>query len=193
MKKLILFFCFVSQSLSAQVSTFQSEFDQINENLMVGLGSYALSNFAMSGAGYVLSDDETTQRFHEMNVMWNSVNFGLALPGYLKAKKGSKELTLEEMIQKQKKTETIFLVNDILDVGYIALGFWMRNESKNRPDRSEMFKGYGNSLILQGSFLLVFDAYAYFLHRNHGKGLTEMDRVSLNLRVNGIGLLFDLD
>ncbi len=160
---------------------------------MLGLGSYAVTNFVVGGIGYATSQDEATKHFHEMNVMWNTVNLGLAVPGYLKAKRGGKTLTLEEMIKEQKKTETIFLVNDMLDLGYIATGIWMRNEATNQGDRAEMFKGYGNSLILQGSFLLAFDAYAYYLHRNHGKQLPMMDRVSVHTSGAGVALVFALD
>ena len=97
------------------------------------------------------------------------------------------------MIKEQKKTETIFLVNDVLDLGYIATGIWMRNESVNQGDRADMFKGYGNSLILQGSFLLAFDAYAYYLHRNHAKQLPMLDKVSVRPSGAGVALVVALD
>ena len=188
MRILVLVFCFLSLSVSGQVSTYHSEYNRINENLMLGLGSYAVTNFVVGGIGYATSQDDATKHFHEMNIMWNTVNLGLAVPGYLKAKRGGKELTLEEMLKEQKKTETIFLVNDVLDLGYIATGIWMRNEAVNQGDRADMFKGYGNSLILQGSFLLAFDAYAYYLHRNHAKQLPMMDRVSV--QTSGAGVVF---
>ena len=186
-----LFLC--SQSVFGQVQRYQSEFNSINENLMLGLGSYAVTNFVMGGIGYATSHDEATKHFHEMNVMWNTVNLGLAVPGYLKAKRGGKSLTLEEMIKEQKKTETIFLVNDVLDLGYIATGVWMKNQAVNQGDRADMFEGYGNSLILQGSFLLAFDAYAYYLHRNHAKKLPMLEKVSVHPTGAGIALVIALD
>ena len=186
-----LFLC--TQSVFGQVQRYQSEFNNINENLMLGLGSYAVTNFVVGGIGYATSQDEATKHFHEMNVMWNTVNLGLAVPGYLKAKRGGKALTFEEMIKEQKKTEIIFLVNDVLDLGYIATGIWMRNEAVNQGDRADMFKGYGNSLILQGSFLLAFDAYAYYLHRNHGKQLPMLDKVSVHTSGAGVALVVALD
>ena len=194
MKKILLFAgLLLSQSIFGQVTNFQKEFNSINEHLMLGLGSYAVANFAISGAGYFTSEDESSKRFHEMNVMWNTVNLGLAVPGYLKAKRGGKALTLEEMMKEQKKTEIIFLVNDVLDLGYIATGIWMRNEAANQTDRADMFKGYGNSLILQGSFLLAFDAYAYYLHRNHAKQLSMLNKVSVHTSGAGVALVIALD
>ena len=157
------------KSIFGQVTDFQKEFNSINENLMLSLGSYAVANFAISGAAYFSSEDEYAKRFHEMNVMWNTVNIGLALPGYIKARRGGAPMTRDEMLKAQKKTESIFLFNDVLDVGYIAAGIWMREVAPNQSDQEDLFKGYGNSLILQGSFLLAFDALAYYIHHTHGK------------------------
>ena len=96
-------------------------------------------------------------------------------------------------MKEQKKTETIFLVNGILDLGYIATGIWMRNEATNQSDRADMYRGYGNSLILQGSFLLAFDAYAYYLHRNHAKELPILEKVSVHTSGTGLGVVIMLD
>ena len=193
MRTTIIFLLLSATTAFGQVYQYQSDFNKINENLMLGLGSYALTNFVVGGIGYATSEDQAIKHFHEMNVMWNTVNLGLAVPGYLKAKRGGKALTLEEMIKEQKKTETIFLVNDVLDLGYIATGIWMRHEAANQGDRADMFKGYGNSLILQGSFLLAFDAYAYYLHRNHGKQLPMLDKVSVHTSGAGVALVVALD
>ena len=184
MRALLTILLITSKFTFAQVADYQRDFNKINENLMLGLGSYAVTNFVVGGIGYTTSQDQATKHFHEMNVMWNTVNLGLAVPGYLKAKRGGKALTLEEMTKEQKKTETIFLVNDVLDLGYIATGIWMRNEAANQGDRADMFKGYGNSLILQGSFLLAFDAYACYLHKNHAKTSLLLSNVTLQHSFN---------
>ena len=194
MKKTLLFAgLLLSQSIFGQVTHFQKEFNSINEHLMLGLGSYALANFAISGVAYFTSEDESSKRFHEMNVMWNTVNMGLALPGYIKARRGGQPMTRAEMLKAQKKTESIFLINDVLDLGYIATGIWMREVAPNQLDQEDLFKGYGNSLILQGSFLLAFDAVAYYIHQNHGKKLLGFEKVSSSTTQLGIGLRVALD
>jgi len=181
------------QNVFGQDANFQKEFNSINENLMLSLGSYAVVNFAISGAAYFSSEDEYSKRFHEMNVMWNTVNIGLAIPGYIKARRGGGPVTMAELVKAQKKTETIFLVNDVLDIGYIAAGIWMREVAPNQLDQEDLFNGYGNSLILQGSFLLVFDAVAYYIHHSHGKELPALEKVSLSTSGEGVGLRIALD
>ena len=194
MKKILLFAgLLLSQSIFCQVTNFQKEFNSINENLMLSLGSYAVVNFAISGAAYFSSEDEYSKRFHEMNVMWNTVNIGLAIPGYIKARRGGGPVTMAELVKAQKKTETIFLVNDVLDIGYIAAGIWMREVAPYQLDQEDLFNGYGNGLILQGSFLLVFDAVAYYIHHSHGKELPALEKVSLSTSGEGVGLRIALD
>ena len=193
MKHIIFALLVCSQSVFGQVNQYQKDFNQINENLMLGLGSYAVTNFVLSGYGYTRSSEEATKRFHEMNVLWNTVNFSLAVPGYLKAKNGGRALSLEEMVKQQKKTEAVFLINDALDLGYIATGIWMQQRAERQIGREELFKGYGTSLILQGSFLFAFDTYAYLLHHGHAKKSAVLQRISYRTTPYGIGFSVALD
>ena len=193
MRTTIILLLLSASTAFGQVSQYQSDFNKINENLMLGLGSYAVTNFVGGGIGYATSQDEATKHFHEMNVMWNTVNIGLAVPGYLKAVRGGDEMTFEEMVKSQRKTETIFLINGVLDVGYITAGLWMRQNSVNYPDQESLYMGYGNSLILQGAFLFVFDAYAYRLHHSHSKELPILKSVSVRATPTGINLAINLD
>jgi hypothetical protein len=183
----------LSQNLLCQATNFHEEFNSINEKLMLSLGSYAVANLAISGVGYMTSEDEYSKRFHEMNVMWNTVNFGLALPGYIKARRGGLTMSRDEMVKTQKKTESIFLINSILDVGYIAVGVWMHGAASNQLDQENLYEGYGNSLILQGSFLLAFDALAYYIHNCHGKELPAFEKITLSASSHSVGLRLTLD
>jgi hypothetical protein len=192
--KILLLTCLLYfQPVFGQVAEFQTEFNRINKKLMVGLGSYAMSNFVFSGIGYSTAKTEQTERFHEMNVIWNTVNMSLAVSGYLNAARGGKAMNREEMIKMQKKTETIFIVNSCLDIGYMSAGLWMRSLAPNRRNQEELFRGYGNSLILQGSFLLVFDSFAYLVHHQHSRKLPLLDKITLNTSGHGIGIRLQLD
>ena len=154
MKSVLLIYVLLSQPALAQVADYQRDYNKINEHLMLTLGSYAVGNFAVSGAGYFSAEDEYTKHFHEMNVMWNTVNFGLALPGYLKAKKNAGDWDAAEMERQQRKTQSIFLINSAVDIGYIATGMYLRGEAENRPDESDLFRDTGTVWCFRGRFYL---------------------------------------
>lgn len=191
----VLSFLICSNLAFAQVADFKRDYNKINEHLMLTLGSYALGNFAVSGVGYFAAQDEYTKHFHEMNVMWNTVNFGLALPGYFKAKKNAGDWDAAEMERQQRKTQSIFLINSAVDIGYITTGIYLRAEAENRPDESDMFKGYGDSMVLQGSFLFAFDLVAYAIHKRHynREANTFLNKLSVRSFGQGVGLTVQLD
>ena len=195
MRRTLIICLLVSNTLLAQVADYQRDYNKINEHLMLTLGSYAVGNFAISGAGYFAAEDEYTKHFHEMNVMWNTVNFGLALPGYFKAKKNAGDWDAAEMERQQRKTQSIFLINSAVDIGYIATGMYLRGEAENRLDESDMYRGYGDSMVLQGSFLFAFDLVAYAIHKRHynREANTFLNKVSVHSAGQGIGLTVQLD
>jgi hypothetical protein len=114
---------------------------------------------------------------------------GLGIAGILSERKSRKILDLSESLKAQKKVERIFLFNSGLDLLYIGGGVAML-QTKNAKNPERM-RGYGNALILQGSFLLVFDAVEYFLHRSNGFGLkSKKSNLSLNFNGNSLGLSY---
>ncbi len=66
----------------------------------------------------------------------------------------------------QLKSQRLFLINGGIDVAYVATGFFLKYLAPKYPKNEERLQGYGNSVILQGSFLFVFDLVMYGLHRN---------------------------
>lgn len=62
--------------------------------------------------------------------------------------------------------QNFLLLNAGLDVAYIATGFYLKERAKNSSS-PERLRGYGNSLLLQGGFLLAFDIAFYFIHQNN--------------------------
>lgn len=93
MKKLLAFLLLglvlATQPLFAQSGSLvqynQSRY-QIDQQLMLGLGSWASSNFVLSGIGRNQAQTPEERYYHQMNVFWNVVNIGLAVPGYLNGK-----------------------------------------------------------------------------------------------------------
>ena len=64
--------------------------------------------------------------------------------------------------QDKKKLTTSLAVNMGLDVVYIVSGILLNRAEHNSSSNSELKIGYGNSLILQGGFLLIFDGVFLF-------------------------------
>jgi hypothetical protein len=194
MKQLILLISlFLAFGSTAQsLEQFNKERNQTDKRLMIGLGSWATTNFIASGIGWATVPTAEAHYFHQMNVMWNTVNIGLAIPGYLKAKKANTSLSFSETIRTQHQTEKIFLINTGLDIGYMAGGLLLRSEAKTNSDKQDQFNGYGSSLLLQGGFLFVFDIVAYAIHNRHSKKSLEPMMNKIELSSTGLGLKWNL-
>ena len=139
-----------------------------------------------------MSDNQSNKAFHQMNVFWNTVNLGLAIPGYIKAKKGKTKLSILETIEEQRKTESIFLINAGMDLAYISSGILLRNRQEQNMDKKNQFIGFGNSIILQGGFLLVFDRIAFAMHRKQAKQNLNPLLKKIEPSAQGIGFILHL-
>jgi hypothetical protein len=194
MKQLILLISlFLAFGSTAQsLEQYNKERIQTDKRLMIGLGSWATTNFIASGIGWATVPTGEAHYFHQMNVMWNTVNIGLAIPGYLKAKKANTSLSFSETIRTQHQTEKIFLINTGLDIGYMAGGLLLRSEAKTNSDKQNQFNGYGNSLLLQGGFLFVFDIVAYAIHNRHSKKSLDKLLNSVEMSSTGLGLQWNI-
>jgi hypothetical protein len=194
MKRIFLVSCILFSLLSTAqpLEQFNKERIQLDKRLMLGLGSWATTNFIVSGVGWATVPSGEAHYFHQMNVMWNTVNIGLAVPGYLKAKKANSSLSFAETIRTQHQTEKIFLINSGLDIGYMAGGLLLRSEAKNNISKQDQFNGYGNSMLMQGGFLFVFDLTAYVIHNRHSKKSLDNLMNSVELSSNGLGLQWNI-
>lgn len=154
----------------------------LNSNGMLVLGGWAVSNMIVGGIGMTKTSG-TTKYFHQMNAVWNTINLTIAGFGYYGLRNQSAEMSLSETISEFHSFEKILLFNVGLDVGYMALGafLWERGLRKE----SNRLTGYGQSLVLQGGFLFVFDTVLYFLNRSESSQL--MDFVS-HVQVSGTSL-----
>lgn len=159
----IIFLIFCSISLANELENFQKEHHQINKTGMLVLGSWAVGNIAVGTIGRSTSKGNT-KYFHEMNAAWNLINLGIAGFGFFNLLEPDINLNLAEALSQQKSMEGILLFNAGLDLGYIAIGAYLKERSKNSEKNKDRLLGYGNSLILQGAFLLLFDISLYYFH-----------------------------
>jgi hypothetical protein len=145
---------------------------QNQQNAMLVLGTWSLGNI-VSGVILKSQTQGSESYFHQMNALWNSVNLGIAAMGYLKTSKEQPTTDPMAAIEKQLQLEKSLLFNTGLDLAYITAGAWMIERSKNQinPQKNLQLRGYGKSLIVQGSFLFLFDACFYSISSRNSKDL----------------------
>ena len=188
---LILLICNINNA-SSQLTEFNKQRHQLNKTLMLSLGSWASLNIIGSGIGWARSNDNQNKSFHQMNVMWNVVNLGLSIPGYLRAANAKTDLNLFETFDEQRKAESAFLINSGLDLAYISSGLLLLNKSTDDPVEKSQFSGFGNSIIIQGGFLLVLDWIAFSIHRSHSKKDLSPILKKIELSDSGFGLKWNI-
>lgn len=169
-----------AQQNSDALYRFEKQRVQYTKNAMLVLGGWSAVNLTVS-AFATKTHNREMRYFHQMNVMWNSINLGFAAMGYWGAgKENIKNPTLRSVLKHQNGSEKTFLFNAGLDCAYIATGLYLTERSKSRVDPAKL-KGYGNAIMFQGGFLLLFDGVNYFIHNQHGKKLNAMlDKVELS-------------
>ena len=175
-----------SQNLT--LPNFSQERLDLNQKGLTVLGSWAGANLITNGI--LLSNSSGSDKyFYQMNVYWSVVNGVLAGLGVMEAKKNHENLSAFQTLEEQSSTEKTFLVNTGLDAAYVMTGVYLLEKSKNSMDSQDMLKGYGQSVILQGGFLLIFDGIMYGVHRSHlkkGKAIFE----NLTFTGNQVGFVW---
>lgn len=186
----LFFFLFAFPLFAQEIPAFQ-EFNQTrldyNRNGMLILGSWAVGNMVWGGIEASQSAGEV-KAFHQMNLYWNSVNLLIAGFGYWQATKETPGTDFWATMEAQQGIEKVLLVNAALDIAYMAGGLYMK-ERGLRTDNSRLV-GFGKSVILQGAFLMTFDAVMYGFHQAHGK---ELPSLVQNISLGPTGVHFRMN
>ena len=98
--------------------------NRITEKAMIVLGSWAAVNIT---SGFIIAGQSQgeSKYFWQMNAYWNLINGGLAVMGYLGARKAmAKKYGLAENESAQLSIEKLYAFNFGLDLAYIATGFF---------------------------------------------------------------------
>ena len=196
MKKQIAIACICILSVTAfaqqtNLTAFNKERERINRTGIKVLAGYSAANiiYGSIAAGQATGSNKY---FHEMNAIWNGITLGITGIGFFTAKKEG-VLSYTESLKKQHNVEKLFLFNAGLDVAYIAGGAYLKERSKTTTKNPLRLKGYGESVMLQGGVLLLFDGVMYAIHNRHGKSLQKMgEKIQLTTSGNGIGLVVKL-
>ena len=132
----------------AELNTFNKDRLKLQQKAMFTLGTWSIANIAWGTAGTFTSDGPN-QQFHNMNILWNSINLALAIPGYIGARRGKYELSFRKTFKEQSAAEKTFLFNVGLDAAYIMGGVYLVTKSKSATTTKQHDQnlGYGLSLI----------------------------------------------
>lgn len=164
-----------------RISTTSSGMEVLGGWGIINLGSGAIwgwNNKSVSGyanlGGTQLATSNGISRegqyFFQMNTIWGAVDFGTALIGYANIQKYRRRtLTAAQTLEEQKKLEKIFLMNGALDIAYIGTGTYLKIAGDGR--HSPIMRGYGESILMQGGFLLIFDGLMYRAEKSNGSKL----------------------
>ncbi len=185
---LLILFC-AYDGLAQSLGAFNESRLDINKTGMIVLGSWAAGNIILNpilGSKTNGSD----KYFYQMNTWWNVVNLAIAGFGYYNAASDDPS-TFDALssLQEQQSIEKILLVNAALDVGYILGGLYMKERSLNIDKNADRLHGFGRAIILQGTFLLVFDAIFYAIHKSNSRELLDLLQ-HVNISASGFSIRY---
>jgi len=174
-----------------QLINFNKEREHITKTGIKILATYSAANI-IYGSIAASQSTGSNKYFHEMNAIWNGITLGITGIGFLTAKKEG-QLSYNASLKKQANIEKLFLFNAGLDVAYIAGGAYLKERAKTTIKNPLRLKGYGESILLQGSVLLLFDGIMYTIHNRHGTLINKMgENIKLASTSNGIGFIVKL-
>ena len=156
-------------------------FNQDRRRLQLGgmltLTTWAVANLSGGAVGFFTSEDER-KFFHQMNALWNLVNLPLGIVGLVSAvREDPRERDAAAAREASRKQQRVYLINTALDLVYIMGGglSWALGAQHEVPRAV----GYGQSVVLQGGFLLLFDGVMTALHERRLKRFNRSQRVRL--------------
>lgn len=154
------------------------------KNSLYGLGIWSSTNIVFGVIARANSQAENLY-FHEMNAGFNTVNFAIAGLGLLTLKRV--EPNLEVLLNSQRKYENVYLFNAFLDVAYAFGGVAMWNSGIQQGGTGSRLAGYGRSILLQGSFLLVYDLFLYVKYRQLTRTLWQgQNQLNISASLGGL-------
>ncbi|HAI76186.1 MAG TPA: hypothetical protein DCM08_08050 [Microscillaceae bacterium] len=132
---------------------------------------------------------QEAQYFQQMNMGWSAVNLAVAGFSLHRARRSQIKPSYEpyDLIKQQQDFEKAYLVNAALDVAYVVGGFYLSALPGPQSSDGAMLRGFGQSVIMQGGMLLLFDTVMYFIHRSNRRKIEPTFR-KLDLSFNGMGI-----
>lgn len=134
---------------------------------MALLASWATANIVTGVPGALVTRDPRLRAFWQGNAAWNVVNLGIAASSLLRDRRASEDAATAAA--KADAFDRALLLNIGLDVAYIAAG-WALQERGARTGSAPLL-GWGDAIMLQGTFLLGFDVALFAAHQRWSRRL----------------------
>lgn len=180
--------------IQQDLDTYNKERLHINKTGMSVFTAWSLANVISGGVGYATSKEGEARYFHQMNGLWGVINSAIGGAALIGAIRDKKSYDFKKSIKEQYGMEKTFLLNAGLDAAYIAGGIALIQNARHDFKRSEKYRGWGNSIAMQGAALMVFDIAMFVVHNQHGRKKLSpiLNRATFSVNENGIGLQFRL-
>jgi hypothetical protein len=147
------------------------------QTAMMILLSWGLGSIAGGAAlGYANKD---YRDFALMNAGWGTVNAGIAALALTNADAYSATTTLQTILQDEQFFNRILAINSGLNVAYVSVGF-----SMNYLGQSSRTRQFGSAVMVQGAFLMAFDAWLLW---NSSDRLDRLSFFPAQIEVSSIG------
>jgi hypothetical protein len=120
------------------------------------LGAWAALSVAAGAALLLASDDVAARAFAVQCLVWGAIDGAIALAGGLglrRARARGEVGVAARASAERRRLRRLLRLNALLDVGYVAVGVVLL-----LTWRTEAGMGHGWGIVVQGGFLLVFDA-----------------------------------
>ena len=144
----------------------KKNFYKQQQNSLLLLSGWSATNLVASPVfcKNLYSAESQSDYFHQMNFNWNLINAGICgLSHFLVHRDSKKPWNINDISNRKSKAEKSITFNMGLDILYVITGFVLNQTANESKGNLNINKGYGNSLMIQGGYLLLYDAI--FLRR----------------------------
>lgn len=186
---LVLLFTNTIFGQSQELENYLEKEKKLERNSMITLTSWGGLNLVTGLIGWTTTEGESSY-FNQMNASWGLINASIGSAALLFHK--DKPKTASAALESSHRTEKVLLLNTGLDVAYVTAGFLFKSESKNNLENADRFRGFGNSLLIQGGFLLLFDLTQLILHTRHRNLNKKIFWDNLSMSDNGLGFKYTI-
>ncbi len=169
----LLLLCLTANAQNGTTAAFNLQQAETLKFGMLTLGAWALINILLSSIKLTKSS-RNKRYFFQMNIYWNIVNMLIAAGSlYYILSVDPAARTLTETVSFHYWTLKVLYLNIGLDVAYLLLAAYLKELSLSSP-KAEQYLGWGQSITMQGLFLLILDITLAVLLENRAEQLLRL-------------------